>query len=409
MKKIIVKNTVVIDQSTTEPLLWGGYQIPFIRYADGALWVRFMGRKDAVESYGKEDMDLVYGSHDGGKTWTRADLDAWRQAAPLLPNGDRLDFVQRKNVCGVQNLPPKEKRGFGSKDVFVYTVDELTGLVEGLDKSFTVSRLCPGEQEPRQEICPVRWKDMPVNYYPRGEESLITQISPGENDFKVDGNGSLWLPVYADAPASDAEPITSRYNSVHLLRSNDMGHSWEYLSSVYYDPACNEPDAYSVEGFNEATLEILKNGDFLMIMRSGSLHPLRQQGRPFPKMHLVRSSDQGKTWSKPEVFYDYGIHPHSLRTEDGTILLISGRPGVYLRACDDPEGRVWSEITELVSVPPEDVMTKYFEYTCSNADICLCDDGRIFAVYSDFKQTDPAGTPAKSILVSQICLEDISS
>ena len=404
MKKITVKNTVLIDQSSSESRLWGGYQIPFIRSADGALCVRFMGRKDAVETYGMEDMDLVYCSRDGGKSWTRDTLAAWRRMAPRLPNGDRLDFVQRKNITVHTELPPSSKMLVGSKEAYVYTMDELTGLVEGLDKSFTVARMCPGESEPHEEISRVNWGNFPVNYYKDG--AFLTQISPAENDLKADANGTLWLPVYANAPASAPEPLSSRFNSVHLLRSDDFGHSWDYVSSVYYDPACNHPDAYSVEGFNETTLEILDNGDFIMIMRSGSLHPLRQGGRPFPKMFVVRSTDQGKTWSSPEVFFDYGIHPHSIRTKDGTILLISGRPGVYLRACDDPEGRVWGEITELVHVPEEDVLTKYFEYTCSNADICITDEGRIFAAYSDFTRTDAEGKLAKSILVSEICLQD---
>jgi hypothetical protein len=72
--------------------------------------------------------------------------------------------------------------------------------------------------------------------------------------------------------------------------------------------------------------------------------------------------------------------------------------------CDDPEGKNWSDIFELVHVPEEDVMTKYFEYTYSNSDICISDDGRIFAAYSSFDpKTQP---PTKSILVSEISLED---
>ena len=405
MKNIVVKNTSVIYKSQTESLLWGGCQIPFIRYADGALLVKFMGRKDAVETYGKEELDPVYRSTDGGKSWTKSDISAWRQAAPLLPNGDGIDFVQRKNICVDSELPKTRKMAFSSREVYTYRIDDIKDKVIGLDKSFTASRQSAGEKAPHEETCPVDWKDMPVNCYVKEDGSFITNISPAENDIKTDKNGTLWLPVYADAAECEHEPVENRYNSVHLLRSDDMGHSWSYVSSVYYDTAYHAPDTYSVEGFNEATLEILENGEFLMIMRSGSLHPIRQNGRPFPKMFSVRSKDSGKTWSRPEVFFDYGIHPHSIRTPDGTILLISGRPGVYLRTCEDPEGKIWSPITELVHVPKDDVLTKYYEYTCSNADICICDDGRIFAAYSSF---DPSTQPpTKSILVSEIEIESI--
>ncbi len=405
MKKITIKSTVELASSDTEPILWGGYQIPFIRYADGGLYVKFMGRKDFVECHGLEELDPVYASYDNGATWERSDLSAWRRAAPSLPNGDRIDFLQRKNISYHSELPRASKEGYGDK-VSVYRVEDLAGLVDGLDKTFTVSRLVAGSTELREERCAVNWEDMPVLCYRKENEVLINQLSPGECDIKADRDGVLWLPVYTCAVASDRESITSRFMSVHLLRSDDQGHTWDYVSSVYYDPAFDAPDAYKVEGFNESTLEILDNGDFIMMIRSGSLSPFGQEGRPIPKMFVVRSSDKGKSWTKPQVFYDYGIHPHSTRLKDGTILLISGRPGVYLRTCEDPEGKKWSEITELVHVPEEDVMTKYYEYTCSNADFCVTDDGRIFAAYSTFSVDKEAGTHEKRILVSEICLED---
>ena len=407
MKKITVKSTVEVASSDAEAIVWGGYQIPFIRYADGVLYVKFMGRRDCVETIGLEDLDPVYASYDGGLSWKKSDLSAWRRAAMLIPNGDRIDFVERENTCGSFQLPPPKKEGAsgGDSNVAVYSIDEISHIVKGVEKTFTLSRLKSGETDPIEEICKVNWEDMPVSCYFKNDGVLIRNINPEQCDFKVDKNGILWLPVYGNAVASENESLSSAFFSTHLLRSDDMGHTWDYVSTVYYDPELNEKDAYSVEGFNEATVEILDNGDIILIIRSGSLHPFKQNGRPIPKMFIVRSSDEGKTWTKPQPFYDYGIHPHSYKTQDGTILMISGRPGVYLRMCD-AEGKNWSEITEIVHVPQEDVMTKYFEYTCSNADMCICDDGRVFVTYSKFFQDIENGTHKKSIMVSEICLED---
>ena len=122
MKRIVIKNTSIVAESHSESLLWGGFQIPFIRYADGALVVKFMGRKDAVESYGQEDLDPIYISRDGGETWTRSDLNAWRASAPMLPNGDRFDFVQRKNFIGEFDLPKTQKMAHSSREVYVHRI-----------------------------------------------------------------------------------------------------------------------------------------------------------------------------------------------------------------------------------------------------------------------------------------------
>ena len=69
-------------------------------------------------------------------------------------------------------------------------------------------------------------------------------------------------------------------------------------------------------------------------------------------------------------------------------------------------GTTHTHTPEPMIVPEDEVLTKYFEYTCSNADICITDEGRIFATYSDFTRTDAEGNLAKSILVSEIAIED---
>ncbi len=84
--------------------------------------------------------------------------------------------------------------------------------------------------------------------------------------------------------------------------------------------------------------------------------------------------------------------------------MASGRPGVYIRFCNNPNGEKWNDIIELLQVPQEELYTAYYEYSCSNPDILIFDEKTIFATYSDFRHNAPDGKRAKSIVVQKITL-----
>src|SRR5690606_10173822 len=65
--------------------------------------------------------------------------------------------------------------------------------------------------------------------------------------------------------------------------------------------------------------------ELLCVMRLGSRHPLYQS----------RSSDGGRTWSRPQAMPVYGILPRLVTLGDGTILLATGRPDVTLSVSVD--------------------------------------------------------------------------
>ena len=109
-----------------------------------------------------------------------------------------------------------------------------------------------------------------------------------------------------------------------------MGHTWEYVSHILYRESFNPPTAIDVEGFMECSLEFLKDGSCLAILRSGSLSPfvIGDDDHPAPIMMQTRSRDGCKTWEKPTYFYDYGVMPVTRMLADGTVLMAAGRPGV---------------------------------------------------------------------------------
>lgn len=124
-----------------------------------------------------------------------------------------------------------------------------------------------------------------------------------------------------------------------LLASKDGGHMWRYYAKIA-SPADVLPQSdweqRSFEAANETSMIRLADGTLMAVFRVGS-------GR---KWHLRQafSSDEGRTWTKPDVLPAYSVEPKLLRIANGTIVLATGRPGIDLWFSSDPRGRSWQNI-----------------------------------------------------------------
>lgn len=413
MKGIILGKPVVVAQSTKEPVLFGGYQDPTIRCSeDGTLYVRFNARRDSWLTFGEEEKNPVFCSKDGGESWSpvKNGQDQWLRAATRLPNGDIFCFrehgVLKRDTLPV--LPPlPEKRRLRTAGMGVYTVDELTpALGDRVAKEFKAYRIKAGTDTVVEENCPVIWNNMPVVLH---HDGFLIRVFPHMSlSMKIDKEGTLWMPV--DAPAIDNNGnLESFRRCTAILRSVDMGHTWEYVSHILYEEKFNPPTAIDVEGFMECSLEFVEDGSCVAFLRSGSLSPFvaGDDEHPAPIMMQTRSYDGCKTWETPKYFYDYGVLPVTRKLADGTIILASGRPGVYLRVSQDRLGKEWSDIVPVVEVPKEQVYTKYYEYSCCNTGLAVTGPDTAVIAYSDFTLTAPDGEKAKSIMVRKITVTDI--
>lgn len=413
MKKVILHDPVIVAQSTTEPVFRGGYQDPFMRSSpDGTLYVRFNARMDTVDTFGLEEKNPVYKSTDEGKTWTKVtDPKEWTFATKPLSNGDRFVMRETKPILNIGDIPnsfPKVDESRFNISVIggecnAYTIDEIAHLFNGqLTKEVYCNRIYAGTNEVVEETCKVNWPNMPAFDY----KTLLRRVhfrSP-----KEDKNGVLWATCEAPYIEENGKAGSKRL-CTHLLRSDDFGHTWDYVNTLVYKEEYNNPNCRDIEGFNECELEFLDDGSMIGIVRSGSLYPfppkMGDKDHPAPLMYMFKTSDEGKTFDFIKPFYDYGICPVSVKLGSGTILLVSGRPGVYLRTCDDPKGEEWSDIIDIVKVPEEEVYDKYWHYTCCNCGVCTTNDNTAFMVYSDFTLNAPNGEKAKSILVRKITIE----
>ena len=124
-----------------------------------------------------------------------------------------------------------------------------------------------------------------------------------------------------------------------LMRSTDRGTTWKYYSTIAYDPTVGG------EGLNEPCMVRLANGSLLCFMRNGS-------GRP---MFRSRSTDDGKTWSKPDRMSDkyasMSVCPDLALMKSGILACSAGRPKCQLTFCTDPDGTNWTDPITIFAGP----------------------------------------------------------
>ncbi len=410
MKKLVIGDPVIVSQSTTEPIMHGGWQDPEIRCKDGVLYVRFSGVKDDYENRDRENKNPVYKSIDG-INWEPAKNNAleWTNAQTPIANGDKVRFTGVPSVTDKQLLEtlgePALIRGADKMKVpaykGVYTNAEMRKILgDDTNKVIKSHRIKAGESELTRTKCEVKWDDLAYGKIFNGYVACAYA-----QPFRQDKDGTLYLPVAAHCVRPDGS-LVSGYRSMCMLKSVDNGYSWEHVGTCEYHDEYNIPNAIEVEGFMESAFEICDDGSFFMIMRSGSLSPfvIGDDDHPAPKCMIAYSYDKGKTWTKPEIFYEYGVLPRCVKMGDGTILMTSGRPDVYVRACYDGKGKEWDDVIHVLDVPKEHYYNAYWEYTCSNNDICAYDDTTAYLTYSNFQLTTPEGVRAKSIIVRKISI-----
>ena len=139
---------------------------------------------------------------------------------------------------------------------------------------------------------------------------------------------------------------------VIVVESTDKGKSWQYLSTLSYNPHLGH------EAQSESDFIRLPSGRLFAAMRTG-IHGYRDpHGRENMDQPLLAawSADHGKTWSDPQRIYVKaeklitGIFPRVLVTEEGVLAVLRTRPDGSVIFSPDGEGSVWTD--EVVIYPP---------------------------------------------------------
>ena len=379
---------------------YGPYQFPRLYWAqDGSIYAKWGMSNDKIV-----DTEYLQGqstaiSSDGGLIWrSGTDGDEIAYTRSLMQNGKYFVGFKGNGTQNVtylsQYLPLYTANDPSYSSVEYYSVATL--------KEYDDTILCE-EYDPKTGTkttfeTKVNWPHAVVAVYNKtGLSPLSSTLSVQNGVGDLATEDALYFCTYARGLDPKTGEVTrhSKYFSVYVFKSIDNARTWDCISYIPIDSDVMG-DISGIEGlfdgFCEPHMEQMPDGSFLMLIRSGHNHP----------SYLVRSTDGGMTWSKPEKYDDLGVFPQILTTPTGVTLASYGRPGLFLRSTNDPSGLIWNDPIELeLSQFGGEVKT------CGYTNFLLLNATTVLMIYSDYnysvsgKRTDVA----KCIMVRIITIE----
>lgn len=365
--KVQLGEPILVAEGPAGEHRWGRWQFPTLEAGPkGRLLLFIHVEPDSAASYGKARK--VFVSTHRGRKWREDPTAAAGPYGLPLPGGEwlRTDTIPATPAAQISLPPPVAERVSYLTPFQLYRMSALPPALRRVH----FQRFRGGRWNAESTEIP----DSDALRYATG--GLIPQIWWG--DMKGLPDGSIVALTYPYYHASQPIPYTSAASYL----STDSGRTWAKIGHILY----NEPDTKR-DGFTEPALELLPDGTLLAILRT-------TDGNGTGPMYRSRSTDQGRTWSKPEAFTETGVLPRLLQLANGVLVLSSGRPGVDLRFSTDG-GRTWTAPEKLVPVPDP---AKIQADSCGYTSLLPLGRDRFLITYSWF--TPPSGR--KSIYVREV-------
>lgn len=361
---------------------WGFFQFPSMFISDqGDIVASWNLSSDHAESYGKGGAGHAI-SKDQGKTWQV--VDSAPMGGGFKVGENEYIKVHTPVAISLTTLDiPKPlavaKEAYGRTFQF-WKVEDLPGKLQGIYLNRRIGDKWQLEQAQLIEKNLVRYSDdklFPIVWWGDMKKlkdgTIVTGAYPGFTNI----NGVV--------PPSD----------VPFYTSQDQGRTWKLIGRIPYtydaklDPKGGQRKAL---GFTEPTFEILKNGDYLSVLRT-------TDGLGTSPMYYARSFDHGKTWTTAKAFTKNGVLPKLHQLSNGAIILASGRPGMQIRVALNEEGTSWSDPFEML---PYQVDGKNIEASCSYPEILQLGKNKFLMIYSDFQYKNERGEIRKAIKVREV-------
>ena len=276
-------------------------------------------RFDAVVHKLADGSLFVHGnrSTDGGKTWTgsaaavRASFfDKWRQSAGCV--------LRDGSFIGLGSKP--EFAGLDRRILKVYRSDDNLKTVVG----------------PTDSVL-----DIPLGTGGRSETGEYSGAAIVEHSLIERKDGTLIAGAYGWWKGDEEYSMLEKYvpemnlykTRVWVIASTDRGQTWQTLGTPGYAPELGP------EGMGEPGMTELANGDLLMVLRNG------EWGEP---VFQTRSTDGGRTWSRPKKLPATGVWPTPCVMSNGMLVIAVGRgrpANYYLWVSPDGRGETWTSRT----------------------------------------------------------------
>lgn len=221
---------------------------------------------------------------------------------------------------------------------------------------------------------------------------------------KLPDDTLLW--AYGVVNPASAEKNEMIFGAL-LFASTDRGRTWQQRSIITYD---TEHATHGYSG-TEHSLQRMPNGDLLCVMRT------EMGDRPGCTrfLALVRSTDNGYTWSEVENLAPFSVTPLLVALENGTAAVAYGRPGVYVKATAD-SGQTWTPALSVVGPPEAELLADRWwdvrydhrsdnKISCGNLGEVVTGSDRFLLAYSDFRHHNEQGEQCKAVLVQEFTIE----
>jgi hypothetical protein len=276
-------------------------------------------RFDAVVHKLSDGSLFVHGnrSTDGGKTWdnspaaVRASFhDKWRQSAGcVLRDGTFIGLGAKPEFT---RLDRRILKVYRSKD----NLKTVTGQIDAV-------------------------LDIPQGTGGRSETGEYSGAMVVEHSLIERQDGTLIASAYGWWKGDEEYSMLEKYvpemnlfkTRVWVISSKDLGKTWQTLGTPGYW------EELGPEGMGEPGMTELANGDLLMVLRNG------EWGMP---IFQTRSTNGGRTWSKPEKLPATGVWPTPCLMSNGMLVVAVGRsrpPNYYLWVSPDGRGETWTSRT----------------------------------------------------------------
>lgn len=383
LMKLVLHDPAVVSRAPPDIRSWGPWQFPRLqRLEDGRLLLEFHKEADSAAAYGLPPGQAV--SEDDGATWRNAPPTGI-QAGLRLPNSDLLRACQRPSPPAAGRNMPKPLAHVQSSYNNTYTYYRRSELPEELRAGWWFRRKPAGSSTWVEEQASVETPD-DIAYVTEG----VFVFPYFEQDrIHVAPDGRLVATLYG-LPQMNAGRILVRRFLAMLVESPDNGRTWRLKGIIPYCPDTRSDPIWDArDGFTEPQIAFLPNDSMLALLRT-------TDGNGIGPLYSTRSRDGGKTWDSPRVFDNMGVWPQALVLKCGVTLAAYGRPGLFIRATDDPAAKKWDK--KITVVPAGQLHAD----TCSYSDMIALNDREALIAYSDFNAPDSNGRPCKTILIRRI-------